>query len=127
MRNNKRIDKLGLCGFEVYDAGSIKGNPTDKSVLVTVLYKREGNTLNIGCSVKLPNDIHKARIGKAIALRHYEQNPVNMVLGKECFTREQEVSEIITMLCMVVPYVRNTEVRRRIEEIRNSVFFDLNS
>ncbi len=61
-----------------YDEESAKGNPTNESFVLTVVYKEGDDFYEIGYSFKVPGDEFIPRIGKAIACRNFMNEPMKI-------------------------------------------------
>lgn len=58
----------------LYDKPSKKGNPTDKSIVITIAVNKNKDVPTAGFAIKLPDIPHAPRIGRAAALNSKYSN-----------------------------------------------------
>lgn len=58
----------------LYDKPSKKGNPTDKSIVITIAVNKNKDVPTAGFAIKLPDIPHVPKIGRAVALKSKYSN-----------------------------------------------------
>jgi mannitol/fructose-specific phosphotransferase system IIA component (Ntr-type) len=115
----KRMKDEGVMFAEFYDHCSQKGHPRDGSVVVSVAWKREENgEIVLGTAVKIPHDIYKRKIGRAIAYRDYKKRMKFIGVGGN------DLELIIDGICIMINNVSNP-VRKRIEQLKYELYYKI--
>lgn len=70
-KTKKLIKEQGIIFKELWDKPSKKGTPTKDSILITIAIMTNVDGMSYGgYSVKMSNDEHKQKVGRAIAVRN---------------------------------------------------------
>ena len=113
----KRMKDEGVRFIEFYDHASQKGHPRDGSVVVSVAWKRQANgEIMLGTAVKVPHDVYKRKIGRAIAYRDYQKGMKFISVTGDDFEL------ILDSLTMMINKVSNP-VFNRIEQLKYELYY----
>lgn len=126
----KRIEEYGLQGGIFYDNETVKGYPSNESMVISFLYiKKDEHTVSIAMSLKKDNSQHVKKIGFSAAYKSLEYWGYNL----KCEDSNNIMNVLGHVIDEIVPIIKRTVYKnmsidgktlKRLKNLRNSVYYD---